>query len=45
MVAALKVGVSLVIAVGFVLPSVADPPDMDRVKSPVSRAPAPPLVS
>ena len=44
-VAELKVDRSLVIAVGFTLPSVADPPDIDRVKSPVSRAPVPPLVS
>ena len=44
-VAELKVGVSLVIAVGFTLPRVADPPEIERVKSPTSSAPVPPSVS
>ena len=44
-VAELKVDLSFVIAVGFVLPSVADPPEIDSVKSPTSRAPFPLSVS
>ena len=40
-----NVGVSLVIAVGLVLPRVAEPPDIDKVKSPISRAPRPLSVS
>ena len=41
----LKVGVSLTIAVGFELPNVAVPPEIDKVKSPVSKAPLPLSVS
>ena len=41
----LNVGVSLVILVGLLLPGVAAPPEIDKVKSPISRAPLPLSVS
>ena len=41
----LNVGVSFVILVGLLLPSVAVPPEIDKVKSPISRAPLPLSVS